>query len=249
MTTQPIDQPIQIADWPAEGVRYEPAVTAPSLQEDAWMALLEYIENCSAMRVLYFCLLKRCFDIIVAGIALVLLAPLLLLIGCVIYLTMGGPVIFCQMRIGRNGRPFKMYKFRSMIPDRRRESAPFTGQDRRQRHKSPADPRVTRFGRLLRKSSIDELPQLFNILRGDMSFIGPRPELPEIVHRYASWQHRRHLIRPGLTGWWQVQGRSDLPMHEHTDLDIYYVANLSFWIDVRILIRTVRIVLFRHGAF
>lgn len=249
MTTQPIEQPIQITDWPVESVHYEPAVAVGTVQGDSWMEVLEHIQHCSIRRLVYFCVLKRCFDVVASGLALLVLSPLLLLVACAIYLKMGGPVIFRQSRIGRNGRPFYMYKFRTMIPDRRTERSPYGGPERRQRHKTPHDPRVTRFGRLLRNTSIDELPQLFNILRGDMSIIGPRPELPDIVSQYAGWQHRRHLIRPGLTGWWQVQGRSDLPMHEHTDLDIYYVANLSFWLDMRILMRTVRTVVFRHGAY
>jgi lipopolysaccharide/colanic/teichoic acid biosynthesis glycosyltransferase len=136
-----------------------------------------------------------------------------------------------------------------MIPDRRRNNLPYDGPERRIRHKSRTDPRVTRLGKLLRSTSIDELPQLVNVLLGDMSLVGPRPELPAIVAGYAPWQHQRHLVRPGITGWWQVRGRSDFPMHEHTELDIYYVAHKSLWFDLRILFETVRTVLVRSGAF
>jgi lipopolysaccharide/colanic/teichoic acid biosynthesis glycosyltransferase len=116
-------------------------------------------------------------------------------------------------------------------------------------HKIKDDPRVTRVGRLIRRTSIDELPQLINVIRGEMSLIGPRPELPQIVRDYEPWMHRRHLVRPGLTGWWQVRGRSDLPMHEHTDLDIYYVEHVSWRLDLRILKQTVRIVVCGLGAY
>jgi lipopolysaccharide/colanic/teichoic acid biosynthesis glycosyltransferase len=237
-------------DWQVESEPFEElaSTTSPSL-EDTWMSMLTLMEYCSIGRLVYVYIVKRCLDIFLAATTLLFLTPLLILIGCAIYLNMGGPVIFRQARIGKHGRPFVMYKFRTMIADRRKTHIPYTGEERRRRHKTSGDPRVTRFGRLLRNTSLDELPQLFNILRGHMSLIGPRPELPEIVDRYAIWQHRRHLIPPGLTGWWQVQGRSDLPMHEHTDLDLYYVSNLSFRLDLQILIRTVRTVLSRHGAF
>src|SRR5262249_33056604 len=110
-------------------------------------------------------------------------------------------------------------------------------------------PRVTRLGRFLRRTSLDELPQLWNVLRGDMSMVGPRPELPEIVARYEEWQHGRHAVRPGLTGWWQVNRPADKLMYEVVELDIYYVTNRSFWLDVRILVRTVSAVVRGTGAF
>ncbi len=138
---------------------------------------------------------------------------------------------------------------RTMIPDRRKERLPFGETDCRQRHKTPNDPRLTRVGKFLRRTSIDELPQLLNVVRGQMSLVGPRPELPEITERYAAWRHRRHLVRPGLTGWWQVQGRSDLPMHENTELDLYYVEHGSFRLDLRIVLRTFHILFSRKGAF
>jgi lipopolysaccharide/colanic/teichoic acid biosynthesis glycosyltransferase len=117
------------------------------------------------------------------------------------------------------------------------------------RHKLRQDPRITRVGRWLRRTSVDELPQLINILLGHMSLIGPRPELVEIVDRYEPWQHRRHMVRPGLTGWWQVSGRGNRPMHENTELDLYYVDHLSAGLDLRILIRTVVVVVKGLGAF
>ncbi len=115
--------------------------------------------------------------------------------------------------------------------------------------KARNDPRVTRVGRFLRRTSLDELPQLFNVLRGDMSLVGPRPELPEIVATYEAWQHDRHRVLPGLSGWWQIHGRSDKPMHQHTELDIYYVSHVSFLLDVYILLRTLVVVIAGRGAF
>jgi lipopolysaccharide/colanic/teichoic acid biosynthesis glycosyltransferase len=116
-------------------------------------------------------------------------------------------------------------------------------------HKQRADPRVTPLGRFLRRFSLDELPQLFNVLRGDMSLVGPRPELPELVEKYQPWQRERFAIPQGLTGWWQVSGRSDKPMHLHTEEDLYYINNYTLWLDIHILIRTFWIVLRGKGAY
>lgn len=214
-----------------------------------WMFLLEVIQEINIGRLLYYTVFKRWFDIIVTLFTIILVTPLLLLVAGAIWLESPGSIIFRQKRIGQYGRPFVIYKFRTMISDRRKADLSFVGEDRRKRHKMPNDPRVTRIGNLLRRTSIDELPQLWNIIRGDMSLVGPRPELPHLVRQYEEWQHLRHLVRPGLTGWWQVHGRSDLPMHEHTELDIYYVTNVSFWLDIWILLRTARIILLRSGAF
>jgi len=213
------------------------------------MSFLERIHDYDIRKIIYYALFKRCLDLTLATISFILASPLLVFVVLLIRLETPGPVIFRQTRIGKKGRPFMMYKLRTMIPDRRNADRTFEGPDRRKRHKVPNDPRVTRIGNLLRRTSIDELPQLWNVIRGDMSLIGPRPELPEIVNRYEPWQHQRHLVRPGLTGWWQIHGRSDLPMHENTTLDLYYVANISFWLDIRILLRTIRAVMFRSGAF
>ena len=121
--------------------------------------------------------------------------------------------------------------------------------ERRQRHKSARDPRVTRIGRYLRRSCLDELPQLWNVVRGEMSLVGPRPELPSIVERYEPWQHARHAVSPGITGWWQVNRTADNLMHEATELDIYYVHNHSLLLDLRILVRTFGAVIDGRGAY
>ena len=166
-----------------------------------------------------------------------------------IWLTMGFPAVFKQRRIGRHGKEFTVYKLRTMRHDRRMNQAGYTGTDRRVNHKSSDDPRHTRLGRFLRKWSIDEIPQLWNVALGDMSLIGPRPELPQLVARYADWQHERHDTRPGMTGLWQVTARGDIPMHEATDIDVEYVRNLTFVGDLRIILLTVPAMLgLRQGA-
>ena len=138
---------------------------------------------------------------------------------------------------------------RSAIPDRRTFLRRSFADDRRRTHKTRHDPRVTRIGRVLRRTSLDELPQLWNVLKGDMSLVGPRPELPQIVMRYEEWQHARHLVTPGLTGWWQVNRDGQRLMHEATELDLYYVQNQGWSLDIAILARTVRTVLVGNGAF
>jgi len=207
------------------------------------------VPRCAAPRSLYVRLLKRPLDAIVASILLVMLSPVFLAAAVLVLRDSPGPIIFRQRRIGRHGESFVLYKFRTMSWNPDREFEFVRDVDGTLRHKVRNDSRVTRVGRTLRRCSIDELPQLWNIVKGDMSLIGPRPELPQIVERYSSWQHDRHLLRPGLTGWWQVSGRSDRPMHEHTELDIHYVENASFAMDVKIAFRTIRVVLRGLGAF
>ena len=195
--------------------------------------------------------IKRLFDLILGAALLILLSPLLAIIALLIRLDSEGPVIFKQQRIGENGRLFGMYKFRSMVPDadERLEEIVQTTPDGAIVHKIKDDPRVTRVGRMLRQFSLDELPQLFNVLKGDMSLVGPRPELPWLVEKYEPWQRQRFSVPQGITGWWQVNGRSDKPMHLHTEEDLYYIQNYSLWLDLQILWRTVGAVLKRRGAF
>lgn len=202
-----------------------------------------------AERSLYARFLKRTLDVMIASLALLIVSPLLLLVALLIRLDSPGPALFRQTRIGLHGRPFTIFKFRTMTDAPGEEFMLQKGPDGKWRHKIPDDPRITRVGKWLRRLSIDELPQLLNIVAGHMSLIGPRPELVQIVERYEPWQHRRHNVRPGLTGWWQVSGRSDRPMHENTELDLYYVDNLSPGLDVRIIIRTIGVVLSGLGAF
>lgn len=194
---------------------------------------------------------KRLFDIVVSLLLIILLSPLMLLIALLIKLESPGPIIFRQERIGEHGRRFQMLKFRSMYVDADRRWREVAQRDEHGRliHKVKDDPRVTRVGRKLRRTSLDELPQLFNVLRGEMSLVGPRPEMPYIAAEYEPWQWQRFRVPPGMTGWWQVNGRSDKPMHLHTEDDLYYIQNYSFWLDLRILLKTLIVVWQGHGAY
>ncbi|WP_299755509.1 sugar transferase [uncultured Chloroflexus sp.] len=197
-------------------------------------------------------LTKRLFDIVVSLILLVLLSPIMALIALLIKLESPGPVIFKQERIGEHGRRFQMFKFRSMYIDADRRWHEVAKRDEttgKLLHKQKDDPRVTRVGRKLRRTSLDELPQLFNVLRGEMSLVGPRPEMPYIAAEYEPWQWQRFRVPPGITGWWQVNGRSEKPMHLHTEDDLYYIQNYSFWLDLRILAKTLIVVWQGHGAY
>ena len=178
---------------------------------------------------------------------LLLLLPLLALIATGILLTSGRPIFFRQQRVGKGGQSFHILKFRTMLQDRRKTAHNITNVDRRGYHKSDADPRHTPFGRFLRRYSLDELPQLLNIVRGDMSLVGPRPELPHVVAGYEPWQHQRHLVRPGLTGPWQISARGDGPMHEFAQLDIDYVSKLSLRHDLALLRGTFPALFSRKG--
>ena len=194
---------------------------------------------------------KRLFDIAGSLLLLVISSPMLIAIAIAIKADSAGPVIFRQERIGEHGRRFKMYKFRSMCRDaeaRRLEAARLEANGS-WLHKHANDPRVTRVGRFLRRTSLDELPQFVNVLRGDMSLVGPRPELPALAANYEPWQWQRVRVPAGLTGWWQVNGRSGKPMHLHTEDDLYYIQNYSLWLDLKILWMTIPAVLKGQGAF
>lgn len=181
-------------------------------------------------------MLKRGFDVLVAGTGLVVLAPLLALIATVVRFAIGSPVLFRQSRPGLHGRPFTLVKFRTM-------------RDARDANGSllPDEQRMTRLGGFLRSTSLDELPELWNVLRGDMSLVGPRPLLMEYLPLYGAEQARRHEVRPGVTGWAQVHGRNDVDWEERFRLDVWYVDNRSFWLDVKILLLTLAKVIRREG--
>jgi lipopolysaccharide/colanic/teichoic acid biosynthesis glycosyltransferase len=144
-----------------------------------------------------------------------------------------------------------MLKFRTMVRDaeKMRTGVEHVDENGNLIHKTKNDPRVTRVGRFLRRFSLDELPQLFNILAGTMSLVGPRPEMPYLVEKYQPWQRKRFAVPPGLTGWWQVNGRSDRPMHLHSEDDLYYIQNYSIWLDIQILVRTIWVVLIGKGSY
>ncbi|UWF78588.1 sugar transferase [Microbacterium sp. EF45047] len=193
---------------------------------------------------------KRAFDIVVSALALLVLAPAMLMIAAMVR-TDGGPALFRQSRVGQDGRVFSMLKFRSMVvgaEDMLPQLLP-TSDGNGVLFKMRDDPRVTRLGRILRRLSIDELPQLLNVLRGEMSLVGPRPPLMSEVETYEEWVERRLLVKPGITGLWQVSGRSDLSWEDSVRLDLYYVENWSLTSDLVILWRTARAVLKRHGAY
>ena len=192
-------------------------------------------------------MMKPVVDIVGTAMLLLLLLPVMLAVALVVRVQLGKRVIYRQERMGRHGKPFVMYKFRTMLPDRRGAQVPFAGIDRRVCHKRDDDPRHTPFGRFLRRSSLDELPQLWNVMKGDMSLVGPRPELPHVVARYQPWQHQRHRVKPGLTGFWQISERAGGLAYESVHLDIQYVHQLSLWTDVRVLVRTLPVTVRRTG--
>jgi len=194
---------------------------------------------------------KRTTDVILSALALAFLWPAMLLIALAIKLDSPGPAIFRQRRVGENCQEFWTLKFRTMVQgaDKLAESAATTDEQGRSVYKRPDDPRITRVGRLLRRWSLDELPQLINVLRGEMSIVGPRPEQDFIAAHYEPWQRQRLAVPPGMTGWWQVSGRSDLPMHLNTQYDLYYIRNYSLWLDLKILWMTLGAVIRGKGAY
>jgi exopolysaccharide biosynthesis polyprenyl glycosylphosphotransferase len=196
-------------------------------------------------------LVKRAFDLLICLLVLPISLIMMAIIAILIRLGGDGDVIFKQERVGENGRLFTMYKFRSMVPNAEQMRAQVEQRDETGQiiHKLPNDPRVTRIGRFLRRTSLDEMPQLFNIIKGDMSLVGPRPELPYLVDLYEPWQRKRFAVPQGLLGWWQINGRSDLPMNLNTEYDLYYVQNYSIFLDIEIIIKSVWTVLRRKGAF
>lgn len=181
-------------------------------------------------------MIKRLFDILVSATALVLLSPVIAIVAWQISRKMGSPVLFRQTRPGLNGRPFQMVKFRTMKDAVDVEGNPL-----------PDSERLTPFGQFLRSSSLDELPELWNVLKGDMSLVGPRPLLMEYLPLYSPEQYRRHEVRPGVTGWAQVNGRNAISWDDKFKFDVWYVDNQSFWLDLKILLLTVKKVFVREG--
>jgi lipopolysaccharide/colanic/teichoic acid biosynthesis glycosyltransferase len=183
--------------------------------------------------------MPRFLDIVIALLALAVLSPVLLLAAVAIKLGSRGPVFYRQRRVGLHGEEFEMLKLRTMVEgsDPVGIGAAVTRDD----------PRVTAAGRILRRSSLDEIPNLLNVLRGEMAIVGPRPTIPAQVERYTPFQHRRHEVRPGITGWAQVQGRAGIPWEERIELDVYYVDHRAIALDVRILLKTLWLLLTGHG--
>lgn len=200
-------------------------------------------------------IMKRIFDIVATVCGGIFILPFMLIIAIIIYLDSGGPIIYKQKRVGRNGKEFNFYKFRSMVKnaDTILEEYLNTHEDEKKEwqknFKLKNDPRVTKIGKIIRKTSIDELPQLWNVLIGDMSLVGPRPLLPNEVERYSSYIEDYKLVLPGLTGVWQVSGRSDTTFEERVIMDSWYIHNWSVWIDIVYLLKTVLVVVKSKGAY
>jgi lipopolysaccharide/colanic/teichoic acid biosynthesis glycosyltransferase len=196
--------------------------------------------------------LKRALDLLASGTALLLLAPLFGLCALLIKLTDWGPVFFCQTRVGLNGREFRCFKFRSMVPnaDKLKQSlAKMSHHSDSRTFKITNDPRITWIGKWLRRASLDELPQLLNVFLGDMSIVGPRPPVPSEVKLYTPLDRRRLDVRPGLTCIWQVSGRADIPFEKQVLLDIEYIETRNLWLDIKLIAWTVPAVITGRGAY
>ncbi len=197
---------------------------------------------------------KRLFDIVVSAAALIFLAPLLLVIAMLIKLHDGGPALYSQKRVGKNGRTFNFYKLRSMVVDSQAQLEALMARDPEARreytetHKLKNDPRITPVGHFIRKSSIDELPQLWNILVGDMSLVGPRPVEEFETYRYADNYKYYCSVAPGLTGVWQISGRSNVSFEQRVEMDVNYVKTQTFWGDIQIILKTIPAVMKSQGA-
>lgn len=237
--------PVQV--WVALGF-FDLALYKTAIEDFAGIPMLDL--RASAMDD-YQRMTKRAFDLFFGLAVLIPALPLMALSALAVFLDDGLPILFRQKRAGENGRFFDMLKFRTMVRNAEQLQGRVERRDEKGNviHKSKDDPRVTRVGRFLRRFSLDELPQLFNVLRGDMSLVGPRPELPHLVEKYQPWQRKRFAVPPGMTGWWQVTGRSDKPMHLHTEDDLYYIQNYSIWLDVQILLRTAWVVIMGRGSY
>jgi lipopolysaccharide/colanic/teichoic acid biosynthesis glycosyltransferase len=184
---------------------------------------------------------SRALDLLLASVLLMVTAPLLGPAALAIRLESRGPVFYRQRRVGKDGRPFELWKLRTMVPGAEAMGAGI--------YVLEGDPRITRAGRLLRRFSLDELPNLINVLRGEMAMVGPRPTVQEQVDRYTERQRRRLEVKPGITGWAQVNGRTSLPWPERIELDVWYVEHRSLWLDLRILAKTARMLATGHGLY
>ena len=173
-------------------------------------------------------LIKRIFDILFSLIAIIILAPVFFLLSVLLICLDGFPVLFAQIRPGKKGVPFRLYKFRTMKEARNKPDEVSSDEDR-----------ITKFGKFLRRSSLDELPELFNVLKGEMSIVGPRPLLMQYLERYSNEQARRHYVLPGITGWAQINGRNAISWEEKFSLDVWYVDHWTFWLDIRIILQTI----------
>lgn len=196
-------------------------------------------ENKQNLRV--YEIFKRIIDIIGAGLGLILLSPIIAIVACAVKVTSKGPIFFSQKRVGKNGELFEMYKFRSMVvnAEELKENLEDQNEMSGPMFKIKDDPRITKVGKFIRKTSIDELPQLWNILKGDMSLVGPRPSLPKEVEQFDNWMFKRLSVRPGLTCYWQVSGRNNIDFEDWMKLDVKYVEERNIWIDIKLIFKTI----------
>lgn len=198
-------------------------------------------ESKSSIEFSLYEVIKRLIDVVCSFIGVVVLSPLFIIIAIIIKTTSKGPVFFSQKRVGKNGREFDMYKFRSMVVNAEELKEKLAAQNEMSgpMFKMKDDPRVTKVGKFIRKTSIDELPQLWNVLKGDMSLVGPRPSLPKEVAQFEDWMYKRLEVKPGLTCYWQVSGRNNIDFEDWMKLDIKYVDERSTWIDIKLIFKTV----------
>ena len=198
-------------------------------------------EKESSMEFSFYEVIKRLIDIVCSFLGVLVLSPLFIIIAIIIKMTSKGPVFFSQKRVGKNGKEFDMYKFRSMVvnAEELKEKLAAKNEMSGPMFKMKDDPRVTKVGKFIRKTSIDELPQLWNVLKGDMSLVGPRPSLPKEVAQFENWMYKRLEVKPGLTCYWQVSGRNNIDFEDWMKLDIKYVDERSTWIDIKLIFKTV----------
>jgi len=237
----------RVSDWSVAGAQAD----APALSA---VATLAQALGTARRREAVYAVAKRALDLVVAAVMLLALLPVFALVAAAIRLDGPGPILYRGERVGRYGSRFTIVKFRSMRADADPTVHRAFVRSLMQQgttcavYKVPDDPRITRIGAFLRRTSLDELPQLWNVLRGEMSLVGPRPDVPYAVAEYSDWIHRRLLMKPGITGLWQVSGRSRLSLFEMYRLDLAYVGAASLLFDLRILVRTIPVVLTRDGA-
>lgn len=195
--------------------------------------------------------IKRILNLLCSFVGVIVLSPFFLIISLLIKVTSKGPVFFVHERVGLNGKKFKLIKFRTMVNNAEEMIASFSPEQKKEweeNYKLKDDPRITKIGKFLRRTSLDELPQLINILKGDMSIVGPRPVVDEELNWYGDKKDKLLSVKPGLTGWWAVNGRSNVPYPERCELELYYVDHISFALDVKIILKTLGAIIKKDGA-
>lgn len=215
------------------------------------LAVKTNVEVVRAEEKNFYKFLKRCFDLLGAIIGLILLSPVILIVAILVRIDSPGPIVFGHERVGRNNKRIKVYKFRSMYQNSQEIFENFTEEQKREYYinfKLDNDPRITKIGAFLRKTSLDELPQLINIIKGDMSIVGPRPIVEKEIEKYGPYFQKFVSVTPGLTGYWQANGRSDTTYAERVQMDMYYIDNRSFVMDIKIILKTIISVVRKEGA-